>query len=130
MGITATHGHYQKLLGHSKYKPRPHDSSKATYGSVKVLQHANLGAVIDSAMDRVIYDTFLTAFPLDLWSSRGLIDTIVEAISVSKVLFDTGALHASYTDKTFVDMHRDKLQHVLSNCRAVALVADGTTTVQ
>jgi hypothetical protein len=75
--MTATHDHYQKLLGHSKYKPRPHDSSKATYGSsVKVLQHANLGAVIDSAMDRVIYDTFLTAFPLvDLWSSRGLIDT-------------------------------------------------------
>ena len=46
-----------------------------------------------------------------------------------KVLFDTGALHASYIDKAFVDMHRDKLQHALSNCRAMARLADGTTTV-
>ena len=60
---------------------------------------------------------------------KGLIDTLVEAITVPKVLFDTGALHASYIDKAFVDMHRDKLRHVLSNCRAVARLADGTTTV-
>ena len=39
------------------------------------------------------------------------------------------ALHASYIDKAFVDMHREKLQHALSNCRAIARLADGTTTV-
>ena len=60
---------------------------------------------------------------------KGLIDTLVEAITVPKVLFDTGALHATYIDKAFVDRHRDKLQNALSNCRAVARLADGTTTV-
>ena len=78
-------------------------------------------------------NTFLAAFPggslVKHVLRRGLIDTLVEAITVPKVLFDTGALHASYISKAFVDMHRDKLQDVLSACRAVARLADGTTTV-
>ena len=131
--MAATHAHYEKLLYSSKYKPRTQESSRAAYGSVKVLQNANLGAVIDPAMDRILYDTFLAAFPggslVKHVLKKGLIDTLVDAITVPKVLFDTGALHASYIDKAFVDMHRDKLQHALSNCRAVARLADGTTTV-
>jgi len=91
--MTATHSHYQKLLDNYKYKPRSQDSSKATYGSVKVLQHANLGAVMDPAMDRLLYDTFLAAFPggslVKHVLKKGLIDTLVEAITVPKVLFDT-----------------------------------------
>ena len=84
-------------------------------------------------MDTVLYDTFLAAFPggslVKHMMKKGLIDTLVEAITVPKVLFDTGALHASYIDKAFVDMHREKLRHALSNCRAIACLADGTTTV-
>ena len=76
-------------------------------------------------MDVIMYDTFLHAFPggslVKHVLKQGLIDSLVEAITVPKILFDTGALHASYIDKAFVDMHKDKLQHVLSNCRAVAL---------
>ena len=98
-----------------------------------MLQHGNLGAVIDPAMDVIMYDTFLHAFPggslVNHVLKQGLIDSLVEAITVPKILFDTGALHASDIDKAFVDMHKDKLQHVLSNCRAVARLADGLTTV-
>ena len=77
-----------------------------------MLQHANLGAVMDPAMDRVLNDTFLAALPGGSFVKhvlkKGLIDTLVEAITVPKVLFDTEALHASYLNKAFVDMHRDK----------------------
>jgi hypothetical protein len=85
------------------------------------------------AMDRLLYDTFFATFPggslVKHVLKKGLIDTLVEAITVPKVLFDTRALHASYIDKAFVDMRRDKLQNALSKCHAVARSADGTTTV-
>ncbi len=82
-------------------------------------------------MDRLLYNTFLATFRggslVKHVLKKGLIDTLVEAITVPKVLFDTGALHASYIDKAFVDMHRDKLQNALSICRTVARLADGTS---
>ena len=132
--MAATHAHNEKLLYYSsKFKPHGQDTQKSAYGSVRVLQHANLGAVMDPAMDRLLYDTFLATFPggslVKHVLKKGLIDTLVEAITVPKVLFGTGALHASYIDKAFVDMHRDKLQNALSNCRTVARLADGTTIV-
>jgi hypothetical protein len=131
--MAATYTAYVKMLENSKFKPRPYDSQKPAYGSVRVLQHSSLGAVIDPVMDSVLYNTFLAAFPggslVRHVMKKGLIDTLVEGITVPKVLFDTGALHASYIDKAFVDMHREKLQYALSNCRAIARLADGTTTV-
>ena len=47
--MAATHAHYGQLLESSKFKPRSQDLQRPTYGSVRVLQHGNLGAVIDPA---------------------------------------------------------------------------------
>ncbi len=125
--IAATHAHHEKLLYSSKFKPRGQDAQKGAYGSVRVLQHANLGAVMDPAMDRLLYyDTFLATFPggslVKHVLKKGVIDTLVEAITVPKVLFDTGALHVSYIDKAFVDMHRDKLQKTVAQWPAWQMV--------
>jgi hypothetical protein len=50
---------------------------------------------MDPAMDMLLYDTFLATFPggslVKHVLKKGLIDTLVEAITVPKVLFDTGA---------------------------------------
>ena len=66
LSVIAATPHYEKLLYNSKYKTRGQDAQKGTYESVRrVLKHANLCAVMDPAMDRLLYDTFLATFPGD-----------------------------------------------------------------
>ena len=44
-------------------------------------------------------------------------------------LFDSGALHASYVRKTYVDKHREELAPHLSSCNAQTRLADSSTLV-
>jgi len=50
-------------------------------------------------------------------------------ITVPTVLFDTGALHASYISLSFYDKHKEKLHLFLKPHKGCARLADGTTFV-
>lgn len=50
-------------------------------------------------------------------------------ITVPTVLFDTGALHASYISRIFYEKHQEKLRPFLKPRKGCARLADGTTFV-
>jgi hypothetical protein len=131
--LRATHAHYQKILNSSPYRvpvqvlpPRPqgHNHHVNAVSSVSLL---------DTTMDNVIENTFLASFPggslVKTVVKPGTVEGSTQLVPVGSVLFDTGALHASYISGTFVNDHREQLQSSLSAYSALARLADGKTVV-
>jgi len=152
--LTNTHSYLSKLLAESKYKPtstefRPKSLSPPQKGfkptilnrgmdrtqHVRPSNEGKINAVLDTAMGDVVTNIFLAAFP-----GGNLVKTVVKPgvlhstemddLDVQSVLFDTGALHASYISKVFVDEHRQELAPHIYPCNSVSRLADGKTIVQ
>ena len=138
--MTATHVHYQNLLNTSKFKPRspgfPSQIQQTQYkpaGGVRAIE-GSVGLVLDSSMEDVIRNTFLASFPggsfVESVVRAGTLHGTLEDLVLGDILFDTGALHASYVDKGYVDANRESLKGKLSPMKAVARLADKKTMVK
>ena len=59
--------------------------------------------------------------------SKGYISVDAQEIPLPKVLFDTGASHASYISEDFVNKHKQVLQQYISPHKATTVLGDGKT---
>jgi len=129
--LRATHAHYWKVLNDSQFKAAP---TPAVPRSVHHLNAVTCSvSLLDTTMDNVIENTFLASFP-----GASLIKSVIKSgsvkgltcnVAVKSVLFDTGALHASYISGAFLEEHRQQLRPNISKCSAFARLADGKTVV-
>lgn len=127
--LTRTHAYVSKLLANSKFKP-----GNIARKPPQALGHISLDYYINTAdhMHDVMQNLFLNAIPeaniLSAVHRSGHLDLHGRnPLMVEKVLFDTGALHANYISKRFVDLHRDQLQPYLQPCNGVVTLADNRT---
>jgi len=127
--LTRTHAYVSKLLSNSKFKP-----GNIARKPPQALGHVSFDYYPNTAdhMQDVMQNLFLHAIPeanilsavhrsgqLDLHGSNPLM--------VEKVLFDTGALHANYISKRYIELHREQLQPYLQPCKGVVTLADNRT---
>lgn len=91
---------------------------------------------IDNSVDQQLYNICCTQFPEITYNIQNSVyreATIKtsngQSIHVPKVLFDTGALHANYISKRWIDMHRDQLSAQIHHKHARVKMADSKTMV-
>jgi hypothetical protein len=130
--LRATHAFYTKALDSSKYKSQvsilPRPSSNLHH-----VNHIRSVCLLDTTLDNVIENTYLASFPggslVKSVIKTGTIAGVSTTLDVKSILFDTGALHASYISGAYLKSHRDQLTPTISPFNAMARLADGKTIV-
>jgi hypothetical protein len=129
--LTRAHDYYTKLLASSKYKPGYTPAIRKP-PAASTLGHISLDHHQEEEFPGIMQNMFLSAMPeasmLSAVHRSGRMDIHGDNyIEVAKNLFDTGALHANYMARTFVDQHRKQLTPYLRQCTGTVTLADNKT---
>ncbi len=125
----AGHAYYSDLLSNSKYKPK--NSILKRPDSLNMLSPVPSG-IVDEHYYNSLHNTFLQNVPMasiaKIVHQEVIVITNGNKITVDKTLFDSGAVHASYVSRRFIQ----KFGHLLELCRHTGsnrvVMGDGLTT--